>query len=301
MGIRNCIVNQDISVVIQYFRVKCRLCIFAAVGDRRVCRSHLQVVYAAGNASEGGGLGNIGISLIVRIRTVDKRCKAEFFKVFISFFKPYCFSERPYRADIHGVKDGIAGGCPSDIYAVPVPHRFAARVIVRLVVNQCGKSHSAFIESGSVSRYDLERRTGLLGRICGAIQRTAGLLLPASADNSFDLSRVLIHDYNGSLRLQGDFDLFIHRIAGFRVNIQRALIFFHGCARFVLRAEYERILVIVRFFNVCSKLFFAVVLGCAVGAVDGKGVLDAVFGHCKIIAHIRNLLVADLLNSGVLG
>ena len=174
-----------------------------------------------------------------------------------------------------------------------------AFVFVGLIYLDCRKSNLVFVKSRRVCGQDLETGSRLLFVICSPVKRKVSGLLSASAHNGFYLAGILIHDYERYLRLQGDCVILINNIACLCINVQSTLVFFDPLFRLFSGGEYERIIVIMGFTDICGEVFLTVVLDRSIGPVDRKSKFKSVF-RCRIVAFVACHFVANFLNGHIL-
>ena len=116
-GLRVGIVQHDVSVLIQYFRIELRRRVVAQAGDAGVGRRQVQIRNASCQASERQGLGDVGEGFAAVVVGFHQTGNPEMLRIFEPDMRTQ-FRQAFYSDDIDGLYDRVTDGDLSQIALV---------------------------------------------------------------------------------------------------------------------------------------------------------------------------------------
>ena len=196
-----CRVEYDIALMVLYLCVEARLQVGTLVCDTGIGTAKLQRGNTLRESAEGQRSDHVGKNTIAGLIVIRERGDAEGFRVVISQFGSD-LRDAFNRDHVDGADDGLPdGGGISVIAHIPVAD-FCPVIVIKIPVAVCGRQRfSACVDRRTERCQDLEGGSRLPGRVTGPVQGKGGLLAASAADKRFDVTRGLIHDDQGSLRL----------------------------------------------------------------------------------------------------
>ena len=133
--------------------------------------------------------------------------------------------------------------------------------------------------------------------MCSTVQTPALCLFPTSSNHCFDVSGILIHDNNRSLRLRRKFYTFIYSIA---FGGDCGDIFFHFCIRLLLCRLCQTIFVTGCIIEIITHCIVVVIILCTIRMSNSDCTTDSPFNIGWVIAVIAEFFLTNLLHFRIL-
>ena len=257
-GCLRLVFQNHIPVLIEDFGVKYRFGVSAAVCDRRIGSGQFQGGDTIGDTAKCRRFPRVIIYLTVDDFMIGNLIKAKFFQIRVA--KSWCDVTETLHGDgVTGIFEGIADRHCTAITAVGIFDRSVGIFISdRLVYIGICQRKSQIVDRRSVNSQRFEGRTRLPVGVGCTVQRQTGGFFPAAADESFDITGVLVDDHHGRLRLCSKADPFGNDSFAFAYDSCFVLIYIILCFLFRVKQQVEIFVSVI--FKVQFHHFFTVVL-----------------------------------------